>query len=51
LIEESAKLVVAANSGDLEAFKAQSPMVGQACSGCHEGSGKKGGKFRFPKEE
>lgn len=50
LIEASAKLVVAANAGDVDAFKALFPMVGQTCAGCHEGSGKDGGKFRFPKE-
>jgi cytochrome c556 len=51
LIEETAKLVVAAKSGDVDAFKAQFQIVAKACGGCHEGKGKAGGKFRFPKDE
>lgn len=50
LIAESEKLVAAANSGDMDAFKAQFPMTAQACGGCHEGKGSAGGKYRFPKE-
>ena len=51
LIDETVKLVEAANSGDVEAFKAQFQIAAKACGGCHEGKGKAGGKFRFPKEE
>ena len=50
LIEASSALVVAANSGDVETFKAAFPAVGQACGGCHEGKRGAGGKFRFPSE-
>ena len=50
LIDETANLVEAANSGDVEAFKAQFKIMAKACGGCHEGPSKEGGKFRFPKE-
>lgn len=50
LAEETMKLVTAANSGDVDAFKAQFQMAAQACGGCHEGKGSAGGKFRFPKD-
>ena len=48
LIEASAALVVAANSGSLDTFKAAFPQVGESCGGCHAGKPKEGGKFRFP---
>ena len=51
LTEETAKLVVVANSGNVEDFKAQFQVVSKACVGCHEGKGSAGGKFRFPREE
>jgi cytochrome c556 len=49
LIDASAGLVVAANSGDIDTFKAAFGPLGQACGGCHEGKPGDGGKFRFPK--
>ena len=49
LITASAKLVNAANSGDIENFRVQFQMVEQACIGCHEFRPTHGGKFRFPK--
>lgn len=51
LVQESGKLVEAANSGDIEAFRAQFKVYGAACGGCHEGPSKLGGKFRYAKEE
>ena len=50
LIEASANLVDAANSGDVDTFKAAFPALGQACGGCHEGNPSAGGRFRFPAE-
>lgn len=50
LAAETEKLVEAANSGDVDAFKAQFGPTGKACGGCHEGPRDKGGKFRVPKE-
>lgn len=35
--EASAKLVEVAQSGDLDAFKAQFGAVGKTCGGCHDG--------------
>ncbi len=48
LVEASANLVEAANSGDVDTFKAAFPALGQACGGCHEGNPAAGGKFLFP---
>jgi cytochrome c556 len=50
LIEASAKLAEAGNSGDADAFKAQLQPVGKACGSCHKGKADDGGKFRFPKD-
>ena len=50
LAEETAKLASAAESGDVDAFKAQFQATAQACGGCHEAKGGEGGKFRFPRE-
>ena len=50
LAEESGKLVEAAKSNDITAFRAQFKAFGQSCGGCHKGPTKEGGKFRFPKE-
>lgn len=50
LIMATAKLAEAAKSGDVDGFKAQVPLVGKSCGGCHEGKFKAGGKFRTPKE-
>jgi cytochrome c556 len=50
LISATANLVDAANSGDVDTFKAQFRLVDQACSGCHEFKPSAGGKFRFAKE-
>jgi len=50
LVEESGKLVDAAESGDVEAFRAQFKVYAAACGGCHEGPSKSGGKFRFERE-
>lgn len=44
LEQESAKLVEVAQSGDMEAIKAQVKKVGDACGDCHK-------PFRKPKEE
>jgi cytochrome c556 len=50
LIEASANLAKAGNSGDADAFKAQLQPVGKACGSCHKGKKEDGGKFRFPKD-
>lgn len=50
LVAESAKLIEAAKSNDINAFRAQFKPFVQACGGCHKGPRKEGGKFRFPKE-
>ena len=50
LAEETAKLASAAESGDVDAFKAQFQATAQACGGCHEAKGGEGGKYRFPRE-
>jgi cytochrome c556 len=50
LIKASADIVAAAQSGDIDSFKSLIRPLGAACGGCHEGKGKAGGKFRFPKE-
>lgn len=50
LAAESAKLIEAAKSNDINAFRAQFKPFGQACGGCHKGLPKEGGKFRFPKQ-
>jgi cytochrome c556 len=50
LIEASAKLAKAGNTGDADAFKAQVQAVGKACGSCHKGKKDDGGKFRFPKD-
>ncbi len=48
LMDASANLVEAANSGDVDTFKAAFPALSQACGGCHEGKRSAGGRFRFP---
>ena len=47
---ETAKLSVAAKSGNLDAIKAQFGPTAQACGGCHEARPADGGKFRFPRQ-
>jgi cytochrome c556 len=51
LVAEAAKLASVADSGDIDAFKAQFQMTAKACGGCHEGKPKAGGDYRFPKDE
>ena len=50
LIEATAGLVSAGETGDIEAFRAAFQPMGPACGGCHLGKSAEGGKFRFPKE-
>ena len=50
LMEVTAGLVTAGESGDIEAFRAAFQPMGPACGGCHRGKADEGGKFRFPKE-
>ena len=50
LVAESEKLIAAAMTNDIDAFRAQFKPFGQACGGCHEGPKKEGGKFRFAKQ-
>lgn len=50
LAEESGKLVEAAKSNDIAAFRAQFKPFVKSCNGCHKGPTKQGGRFRFPKE-
>lgn len=50
LVEESAKLVEAAKSNDINLFQAQFKPFVQACGACHKGPRKEGGTFRFPKQ-
>ena len=50
LVQETAKLIDAAKSNDINAFRAQFKAFGGACGGCHKGPKKEGGKFRFAKQ-
>jgi len=50
LADETAKLGDIAKGGNLDAVKAQVAAVNQACTGCHGGPPKSGGKFRFEAE-
>jgi len=50
LAVETERLGEIAKGGDIEAFKAQDAVVSQACTACHGGPPKSGGKFRFREE-
>ncbi len=50
LVEDSAKLIDAAKSKDLNSFRTQFKAYGAACGACHKGPKKSGGKFRFEEE-
>ena len=50
LIKASGDIAAAARAGDLDGFKSLVRPLGAACGGCHEGKGRAGGKFRFPKD-
>ena len=50
LAQESAKLVDAAKTKDVNKFRAQFKPYVASCGGCHKGPVKEGGKFRFAKE-
>ena len=47
LVVETEKLGELARANNLDGFKAQAAIVGQACGGCHGGPPKSGGQFRF----
>jgi cytochrome c556 len=51
LVAEAEKLVAVTKVNEINAFRAQFKLFAQACSGCHKGPKKEGGKFRFPKQE
>lgn len=50
MLDTTRALGDAAKSGDVEKVKAQWQEVAKACTGCHGGPSKSGGKFRFEKE-
>lgn len=50
MVDTTSALGDAAKSGDVEKVKAQWQEVTKACTGCHGGPSKSGGKFRFEKE-
>ena len=50
MVDESAKMVAAVKSNDVEAVQEQFKPFVSSCGGCHSGKGKEGGKFRFAKE-
>jgi cytochrome c556 len=50
MVDTTRALGDAAKSGDVEKVKAQWQAVTKACTGCHGGPDKSGGKFRFEKE-
>ena len=47
LIAETDALAAAAKSGNIDAVKTQWTKTAEACTGCHGGPKKSGGKFRF----
>lgn len=50
LMDAFANLAAAADTGDIDQFKAAFQPLGRACGGCHEGPREEGGKFRFPEQ-
>jgi len=50
LVAESAKLIDAAKTGNIDTFRAQFKVYVGACGGCHEGPKKDGGKFRYAEQ-
>jgi len=50
LVAESAKLVDAAKTGNIDTFRAQFKVYVGACGGCHDGPKKDGGKFRYAEQ-
>lgn len=49
LTSSISKLIELSESGDIEGFQAQFPLVEKACIGCHEFKPSGGGKFRYGK--